>query len=811
MNIKTIKNDIQEATKKIAPQWSLENFIAVNPYLGYDGLHFHETAKLFAERSNIKMTLPLSYYLNQYENGTITKQDIEQALVENGQFITVDEFLIQSAQESETKEKLKNLVTLTDFFEGKTKLNLSDIMINSISNWSSSYFDKSLSIWKKKRETNSLFTDWKLEAEIDLTPEILGLKNFRKVVKTIPNNEDEALEFIVNKLKLNLLDTEAYFHTLLLKTIGWSSFIAGQDWHDNLYHSKSNLLSSFLITLLTYEYAIYEIFGNEKELFEWHKKTKKISELNKSSNNNKLNLELIFQDAFDHQNERKLVSKINKKQRKSKSPKKSKAQAVFCIDVRSEIIRRNIEHHDSEIETIGFAGFFGFPIKYSSSSSLNENHQCPALIPSQFEVKDEVEENLLAKAKSKKQLFITWKKFRSGAVSTFSYVSSFGLFYLFKLLRNSFKNQIRNSEKSNNIKHNLSLDLSDISLEDKIALAKNSLTAMGIKDSLSPFVFIIGHSSKSTNNPHASGLECGACGGHSGEINAKTAAQILNEPLVRDGLKNNGIEIPNNTIFVAGLHNTINDEITLFYNKNESSKINTEIEQIQKTFSKASIATRTERLTRFNGDISTHEKELLNREKDWSQTRPEWGLAGCNSFIVGAREHTMGINLNGESFLHNYNWKTDADFKILETIMTAPMVVTSWINLQYYASVTDNIHFGAGNKTLHNVAAGIGVIEGASGDLRIGLPLQSVHDGNNFQHSPNRLNVVIQAPDVVINSILQKHSNIKNLFDNAWLSLFSMNDEGFITHKYLSDLNWIGIESSINPEIKKENKLLQNK
>lgn len=811
MNIKTIKNDIQEATKKIAPQWSLENFIAVNPYLGYDGLHFHETAKLFAERSTIKMTLPLSYYLNQYENGTITKQDIEQALVENGQFITVDEFLIQSAQESETKEKLKNLVTLTDFFEGKTKLNLSDIMINSISNWSSSYFDKSLSIWKKKKETDSLFTDWKLEAEIDLTPEILGLKNFRKVVKTIPNNEDEALEFIVNKLKLNLLDTEAYFHTLLLKTIGWSSFIAGQDWHDNLYHSKSNLLSSFLITLLTYEYAIYEIFGNEKELFEWHKKTKKISELNKSSNNNKLNLELIFQDAFDHQNERKLVSKINKKQRKSKSPKKSKAQAVFCIDVRSEIIRRNIEHHDSEIETIGFAGFFGFPIKYSSSSSLNENHQCPALIPSQFEVKDEVEENLLVKAKSKNQLFITWKKFRSGAVSTFSYVSSFGLFYLFKLLRNSFKNQIRNSEESNNIKHNLSLDLSDISLEDKIALAKNSLTAMGIKDSLSPFVFIIGHSSKSTNNPHASGLECGACGGHSGEINAKTAAQILNEPLVRDGLKNNGIEIPNNTIFVAGLHNTINDEITLFYNKNESSKINTEIEQIQKTFSKASIATRTERLTRFNGDISTHEKELLNREKDWSQTRPEWGLAGCNSFIVGAREHTMGINLNGESFLHNYNWKTDADFKILETIMTAPMVVTSWINLQYYASVTDNIHFGAGNKTLHNVAAGIGVIEGASGDLRIGLPLQSVHDGNNFQHSPNRLNVVIQAPDVVINSILQKHPNIKNLFDNAWLSLFSMNDEGFITHKYLSDLNWVGIESSINPEIKKENKLLQNK
>ncbi len=62
--------------------------------------------------------------------------------------------------------------------------------------------------------------------------------------------------------------------------------------------------------------------------------------------------------------------------------------------------------------------------------------------------------------------------------------------------------------------------------------------------------------------------------------------------------------------------------------------------------------------------------------------------------------------------------------------MTAPMVVTNWINLQYHASTVDNRRYGSGNKVLHNVVGGrLGVFEGNGGDLRIGLPLQSLHDG----------------------------------------------------------------------------------
>jgi len=123
--------------------------------------------------------------------------------------------------------------------------------------------------------------------------------------------------------------------------------------------------------------------------------------------------------------------------------------------------------------------------------------------------------------------------------------------------------------------------------------------------------------------------------------------------------------------------------------------------------------------------------------------RPEWGLAGCAAFIIAPRERTRGFDLAGRSFLHSYDWHQDEDFSVLALIMTAPMIVASWINLQYYASTVDNRFFGSGNKALHNVVGILGVLEGNGGDLRVGLPWQSVHDGEKYVHEPLRLTVLI--------------------------------------------------------------------
>ena len=128
--------------------------------------------------------------------------------------------------------------------------------------------------------------------------------------------------------------------------------------------------------------------------------------------------------------------------------------------------------------------------------------------------------------------------------------------------------------------------------------------------------------------------------------------------------------------------------------------------------------------------------------------------------------------------------------------MTAPMVVAHWINMQYNASVADNVRYGSGNKVLHNVVGGnLGVFEGNGGDLRIGLPLQSLHDGEHWMHTPLRLSAYIAAPAEAIQAVYEKHEVVRQLVDNDWLFLFRLDDDGNTVRLYRD--RWI--DSPVEP------------
>jgi uncharacterized protein YbcC (UPF0753/DUF2309 family) len=215
------------------------------------------------------------------------------------------------------------------------------------------------------------------------------------------------------------------------------------------------------------------------------------------------------------------------------------------------------------------------------------------------------------------------------------------------------------------------------------------------------------------------------------------------------------------------------------------------IDEARTWFARASHQARAERAVRLGitGEGQT-DRRVLARSRDWAQVRPEWGLAGNAAFIAAPRARTRGIDLAGRVFLHDYAWERDADFNVLELIMTAPLVVASWINLNYYGATVNNRVFGSGNKVLHNVSGTIGVLEGNAGDLRPGLPLQSVHDGQRFVHEPLRLNVFLAAPIDAINGVIAKHSTVRDLVDNRWLHVFAIGDRGNVSHRYRRDLIW---------------------
>lgn len=245
------------------------------------------------------------------------------------------------------------------------------------------------------------------------------------------------------------------------------------------------------------------------------------------------------------------------------------------------------------------------------------------------------------------------------------------------------------------------VDGSPVFLEDRCQLAEGMLRAMGLTRRFARVVLLVGHGSETRNNPHAAGLDCGACGGQPGDVNARAAAALLNDSDVRAA--------------------------------------------------------------------------LVKRSRDWAEVRPEWGLAGNAAFIIAPRERSRHLDLGGRAFLHDYRSEEDDDSTILELVMTGPMLVAHWINFQYYASTVDNARYGSRNKALHNVVGGhLGVFEGNGGDLRIGLSIQSLHDGERWIHAPLRLAVFIEAPRPAIDRVLEKHAKVRELVDNEWLHLFQL-------------------------------------
>jgi uncharacterized protein YbcC (UPF0753/DUF2309 family) len=388
----------------------------------------------------------------------------------------------------------------------------------------------------------------------------------------------------------------------------------------------------------------------------------------------------------------------------------------------------------------------------------------------------------------------SWKSFQKTAASMFGFVEATGIGYSVKLLGRSLGAKFPSTLRFDGVRQEdhprlspslRGLEEQGVNEECQVNMAESILRGIGIVENFARLVVFSGHGSQVENNPLKAGLDCGACGGHSGEPNARFAAKLLNQTVVREQLKQRGIEIPEDTLFVAALHNTTTDEITFFDLEHVQESHSKEVDELKSLTIEAAKATRQERLVVLPG---INDSDLDRRSRDWSEVRPEWGLAGNAAFIVAPREFTDSFSLAGRAFLHSYDYRQDAGFAVLEQIMTAPMVVANWINMQYFASTVDPIHFGSGNKAVHNVVGSFGVLSGNGGDLQTGLPWQSIHDGKHYQHHPLRLLVLIAAPRGEIQNIITKHENVRQLACNGWLQLVAQDEDKF--YRFTEKAGW---------------------
>lgn len=495
-----------------------------------------------------------------------------------------------------------------------------------------------------------------------------------------------------------------------------------------------------------------------------------------------------------------------------------RAQIVFCIDVRSESFRRHVEAQ-GPYETYGFAGFFGVAMNHQAFDSGEDPFPlCPVLLkPAHF-----VEEAVWPGHAETLQTYASGSRWRmlgdhlfhdlkQNPVASFMLVDLLGLFFSLGLagktliprfhelvkgrIRSWFRASIATRIAVDKAANENGLGTSGFTREEQANMVENGLRAIGLTKDFGRFIVVCGHGSASDNNPYFGALHCGACGGKHGDPNARAFAAMGNHPEVRRLLKDRGLDIPADCWILAAKHITTSDRVLLYDVEDVPATHREDLRILRSDLEKAGTSQSLERCHRMprSGEGRSAEKayqHVAARSVDWANVRPEWGLSSNAAFVIGRRSLTQSVNLQGRVFLHSYDPEQDAEGKILEKIMTAPLVVGQWINMEHYFSGVDPWFWGSGSKVIHNVVSGVGVMPGSQGDLQTGLPLQTVNNGTAHYHEPMRLLTVIEAPTVRISEVIRKHALLQRLFHHQWLNLVSLDPGTFEFQRYNPDGAW---------------------
>ncbi len=771
---------IDHAVRAIPPAWSIAAYAAVNPYVGQTNLNLPETAALLNRVAGAAVTMPRAWYQAKITAGEIADADLEAALADAGSDLRPANLAVLKAAAAAADEKPTALPTIADLAREVSGIDWPRVIEDRIGHWAAGYFDRGQALWASPLAPNA-YSSWRRDATYDLTPEIAGLQGFAAYVAQTPMSADVMIGDAAMLLGLHDETARTYFHQLLLTLAGWGHYARFFLWRAELDGRYDNTTVEMLAIRLVWEAALFEQYRDAiadrwVEVREAHGTP--------PAPTADMVVNTILHEAYERAAQRRLATVMATPKRAAED-KRPLLQSAFCIDVRSEVFRRNLEASDPGIQTIGYAGFFGLSISHKGFASDLPEHRMPAILNSQLTSSSTTEKNatddLIKRFNDRAKR--AWGRFKLAAVSSFAFVEAAGLVYGLRVIRDALGLQpaMMPDGPTPHFVPDLPLDL-------RVEIAAKVLRAMTLTGNFARLVTLIGHGSCVANNPHASSLQCGACAGHSGEVNARLLAGLLNDAEVREGLRGQGIDIPDDTLFVGGLHDTTTDRIKLYDGDHAGSSHMSDIKRAREWFGAAGVRARIERAARLPRGKAG--KGIMPRASDWSEIRPEWGLAGCRGFIVAPRELTAGKNLAGQTFLYEYDCAVDPEAVMLEQIMTSSLLIVTWINLQYYGSAVAPDCFGAGNKLLHNITGGIGVVEGNGGALRIGLPRQLIHDGEKFTHEPLRLSVCIRASQAAITDVLSRQEAVRQLFDNKWLHLFVLDDNGSMVARYKGNLEW---------------------
>ncbi|WP_010342924.1 putative inorganic carbon transporter subunit DabA, partial [Xanthomonas sacchari] len=500
------------AARAIPPLWPLASSVAVNPFLGQTGEPLPIAAARLRRAAGIAVTMPRAWYAQRLQSGEIAEEDLHAAWHAAPAALRPPSVSALKLAIEATCPAPQAIPTVADLARDASQVDWPGIVEERIGHWAASYFDQGQALWVAG-QSGGAYNAWRLVATHDLTPEIAGLARFAQQVADAPATAEEAIIEGVARLGLAPDALEGYFHRLLTTLGGWSQVARYRLWQAELSGGTDACVTDLLAIRISWDAALLGKFGAAIAP-QWRSAIDAYSAPVAATPDDVV--DSLLQEAAERAAQRRLDALLAAPTSLPAAPERMKLQMAFCIDVRSEVFRRALESLDAGVQTLGFAGFFGLGIGHRRFASDVVEARLPVLLtpavhtcaeaPTASVAEADLAARIAARAKR------AWGRFKLAAISSFAFVEATGPIYVAKLLRDGLGLTRRAAPNDPAPRPADALDL-----DTRLTMATRILTAMSLTSGFARLVVIAGHGANVVNNPHASALHCGACGGYSGE------------------------------------------------------------------------------------------------------------------------------------------------------------------------------------------------------------------------------------------------------------------------------------------------------
>lgn len=404
--------------------WPIRTFVAVNPLGGVEHRPFEEAVELVGSLLGLRGHMPLASFRAWHEAGRVTDADLEAALRRrvpgldglapvalDGRAVGAAEVLrADMLHGPDAPDRPRRPRGAAEWCDALLGTHIAPLVDEQAAKWCAAFCDTRRARWGMPGRERGLYGAWRALVADDPALRRLGVDRAR--FAGLPEHPEDAVLDALTALHVPEREQRAELRAQLARLPGWASHVKWRAEHPNQAPHPADLLDLLAIRL-TYEAALVTGAASAalpagvlglRELIEGRLAARPAGP---DANARRARaaavahalgapaptaevldgLEAVLEhvpaaargwvwlDAYEWHYRDRLLSALDRPA-PPRLAERPPAQAVFCIDARSEGLRRHLEAL-GPYETFGFAGFYQLVVRFRALCAAHEARLCP--------------------------------------------------------------------------------------------------------------------------------------------------------------------------------------------------------------------------------------------------------------------------------------------------------------------------------------------------------------------------------------------------------------------------------------------------